>query len=91
MSKKKSKLIIFILVVLFLIIGLIVGLLLYVKTSLQPTKEFLNGELCKEGDLVCEVTPFVVDEGAYGKSTLIKLQEEGIIKNAEIRSSYCWS
>ena len=85
--KKKSKILIAIFVVLFLIIGLIVGSIIYVKSSLKPTKQFLNGEICKE-DSPCETTAFVVDEGAYGKSTLVKLQEENIIKNADLAYYY---
>ena len=82
--KKKTKIIIAILVVLALIIGIIVGIISYVNSCLKPTKEFLNGEICNEYETPCEVTPFIVDEGAYGKSTLEKLEENGIIKDADI-------
>ena len=82
--KKKTKIIVAILIVLALIIGIIVGIISYVNSCLKPTKEFLNGEICNEYETPCEVTPFIVDEGAYGKSTLEKLEENGIIKDADI-------
>ena len=82
--KKKTKIIIAILVILFLIIGIFVGVISYVKSCLKPTKAFLNGEICNEYDAPCDVTPFIVDEGAYGKSTLEKLAENGIIKDSDI-------
>ena len=82
--KKKSKLLIAILVVLFLIIGMITGIILYVNSCLKPTDAFLNGEICEDGNTPCEVTVFVVDEGAYGKSTLDKLESMNIIKDADI-------
>ena len=82
MKKKKNKILIAILVILFLIIGLIGGAYLYVRNSLKPTKAFLNGEICEEGKSPCETTVFIVDEGAYGRSTLDKLEAEGIIRNA---------
>ena len=49
--KKKTKIIIAILVILALIIGIIVGIISYVNSCLKPTKEFLNGEICNEYDL----------------------------------------
>ena len=82
--KKKTKIIIAIFVILFLIIGIIAGVISYVNSCLKPTKEFLNGEICNEYETPCEVTPFIVDEGAFGKSTLEKLEENGIIKDADI-------
>ena len=81
--KKRTKILIAIFVVLFLIIALLVSCVIYVNSSLKLTKEFLNGEIC-EGEVPCEITPFIVDEGAYGKSTLDKLQESGIIKDADM-------
>lgn len=81
--KKRTKILIAIFVVLFLIIALLVSCVIYVNSSLKLTKEFLNGEIC-EGEAPCEITPFIVDEGAYGKSTLDKLQESGIIKDADM-------
>ena len=87
--KKKSKLLIAIGIVLFLIISAITGVVIYIKSSLKPTKEFLNGEICGNYNTPCEVTPFVVDEGAYGSTTLEKLQAEGIIKDANI--VYYWN
>ncbi len=86
--KKKTKIVIAIFVILFLILGLIGASLFYIKWSLNPTREFLDGLICKDNDVPCEVTPFDVDEGAYGKSTLIKLEEEGIIRNAELAYYY---
>ena len=86
---KKSKLLIAIGVVLFLIISTITGIVIYVKSSLKPTSAFINGEICGNSNTPCEVTPFVVDEGAYGATTLKKLQNEGIIKNADI--VYYWN
>lgn len=87
--KKRTKIIIAILIVLFLIIGLIFGIIAYIKSSLNPTKAFLNGEVCGENKQApCEVTAFVVDEGAYGKSTLDKLEAQGIIKDADMAYYY---
>lgn len=86
--KKKTKIIIAILIVLFLLIGIITAVVLYVKSCLKPTAAFINGEICNEYDKPCEVTPFIVDEGAYGKSTLQKLEENGIIKDADIVNYY---
>ncbi|MDO4197401.1 MAG: endolytic transglycosylase MltG [Erysipelotrichaceae bacterium] len=93
MKKKKKKnskktLIIAIVAILFTIIALIGGSVWYTLSSLNPTKAFLNGEVC-DGDAPCEITPFIVDEGAYGKSTLVKLEEQGILKNANI--TYYWN
>ena len=86
--KKKSKLLIAIFVILFLIIGLIAGTVIYTKSSLKPTKAFLNGEVC-DGPTPCEITPFIVDEGAYGRSTLDKLAANNIIKSADM--AYYWN
>lgn len=86
--KKKTKIIIAIFALLFLIIGSIALTVAYTNSSLTPTKQFLAGEVCADGQEKCEVTPFIVDYGAYGKSTLIKLEEEGIIKNANIAYYY---
>lgn len=87
--RKKTKTIIAIFVVLFLIIALFFGIIIYIKANLKPSREFLRGELCSNGQTYCPVTSFVVDEGAYGKSTLVKLQEEGIIKDSNI--VYYWN
>jgi len=86
--KKKSKIIVAILIVFFLILSLVIGAFFYINNSLKPTKAFLNGEICPEDNMPCETTPFIVEEGAYGKSTLVKLQEEGIIKNADMAYYY---
>lgn len=86
--KKRTKILIAIFSVLFLIIGLVAFTVIYTNNSLTPTKAFLNGEICEDGIEKCEITPFVVDYGAYGKSTLVKLEEEGIIKNANIAYYY---
>ena len=82
--KKRTKIIISILVILFLLIGIVAGALIYVKSALKPTKAFLRGEICEEGVSGCETTAFIVDEGAYGKSTLEKLEAMNIIKDADI-------
>ena len=87
--KKRTKLIVAIFVVLFFIIVINVFSILYIKSCLKPTRQFLQGEICDSGETYCEITPFVVDEGAYGKSTLIKLEENGIIKDANI--VYYWN
>ena len=86
--KKRTKIIIAIVGVLLLIIGIITGGIIYIKSNLNPTDEFINGELCNN-DEPCEVVPFVVDEGAYGMTTLKKLQEEHIINDANI--VYYWN
>ncbi|MEE3408479.1 MAG: endolytic transglycosylase MltG [Erysipelotrichaceae bacterium] len=84
-KKNKNKILIAIFAVLFVIIALVVGISIYVKSCLKPTDAFLNGQVCEEGqDVPCDFTVFVIDEGAYGKSTLDKLQEKGIIKNSDI-------
>ncbi len=80
--KKRTKILIAIFTVLFLILGALGGAFLYIRSSLNPTKAFLRGEVCSEGQAPCETTAFVVDEGAYGRSTLEKLEAEGIIRNA---------
>ena len=85
--KKKTKIIIAIFVVLFLIIASITGIIMYIKSSLKPTKAFLNGEVC-DGQAPCEVTAFIVDDGAYGKSTLDKLEAQRIIKDADMAYYY---
>ena len=88
-KKNKNKILIAIFTVLFVIIALVVGISIYVKSCLKPTDAFLNGQVCEEGqDVPCDFTVFIVDEGAYGKSTLDKLQEKGIIKNSEIDYYY---
>lgn len=87
--KKKTKLLIAIGVVLLVIIGLVAGSFIYINNSLKPSKQFTNGELCTDGTTSCEVIPFAVDEGAYGLTTLKKLEEEDIIRNADI--VYYWN
>lgn len=82
--KKKTKILIAIGSVLFLIISSIVGIVIYVKSCLKPTKAFLNGEICGSNDVACEITPFVIEEGSYDKEVLEKLQETGILKDANI-------
>ena len=82
--KKRNKILIAILVVLLLIFSLIGGIVFYVRSSLKLTDAFLNGQICENGEVPCETTVFIVDEGAYGKSTLDKLEQTGIIKNADI-------
>lgn len=87
--KKKTKIIIAIFVTLFLIIGSITGIFIYIKANLKPTKAFLNGEVCGDYATSCEFTPFVVDEGAFGKTTLTKLENEGILNDSNI--VYYWN
>jgi UPF0755 protein len=82
--KKKTKILILIFVILFIIIGIIAGVIIYVNSCLKLTNKFLDGEICENDQTPCEVTPFIVDEGAYGKSTLDKLEETGIIKDSDI-------
>lgn len=82
--KKRTKIIISILVVLFLLIGIVAGALIYINSALKPTRAFLKGEICEDGSIGCETTPFIVDEGAYGKSTLEKLESMNIIKDADV-------
>lgn len=86
---KKNKKVIAIFAVLFLIIGLISFVVIYIKSSLKPTDKFLRGEICGDATEYCELTPFVVDDGAYGKTTLEKLEAQGIIKDANI--VYYWN
>jgi len=81
--KKKNKILIALLIVFLLLISSLIGVYFYVTNSLKLTNSFLKGEIC-ESDMPCENTVFVVDEGAYGKTTLDKLQEMGIIKNSKI-------
>ncbi len=88
-KKKKNKVLIAIFIILFLIIACITSVIFYVKANLKPAKSFLNNEVCGDLDSPCDYTPFVVEEGAYGKSTLEKLQEEGIINDANI--VYYWN
>ena len=87
--KKKSKLLVAIFTVLFLIIVSVVGSIIYIKSSLKPTRAFVQGEVCSQGNTYCEITPFVVDEGSYGKSTIEKLEASGIIKDAT--TTYYWN
>lgn len=87
--KKKTKTLIAIFVVLGLIVGSISGVIIYVKSNLKPSKAFLRGEVCGDIAESCELTPFVVDEGAYGKTTLQKLETEGILKDSNI--VYYWN
>jgi UPF0755 protein len=82
--KKRTKIVIAICTILALIVGIIAGTIIYIRSSLKPTKAFLNGEICGEIDAPCEVTAFIVDEGAYGKTTIDKLAQTGIIKDADI-------
>ena len=85
MKKKNKTILIAILVIFFLIIGIIAGSVFYIKSNLKPSKSFLKGEICGEGqNTPCEATVFIVDEGAYGKSTIEKLAAEGIIKDADL-------
>ena len=87
--KKKTKLLILIGIVLFLIIGSVAGIVIYIKSNLKPTRAFLNGEICGDDITPCQTTAFIVDEGAYGMTTLDKLQREGIIKDSNI--VYYWN
>ncbi len=87
MKKKKNKkktILIIILSLLAVIVALIAGMIIYINLSLKPTDAFLRGKICQNGEEACEYTVFIVDEGAYGKSTLDKLQAQGIIRDADI-------
>lgn len=87
--KKKTKLIIAIFSVLFMINACIIGAVIYVKSNLDLSSDFKNGYICGLGiDEPCETTSFIVDEGAWGKSTIDKLYETGILKNQDIPYYY---
>lgn len=88
MNKKKSKIIVAILIVLFLILGSVAGIIIYINNGLKLTPEFLDGEVCDNGNIPCDSTTFIVDEGSYGIDTLNKLEDENIIKNANIVNYY---
>ena len=87
--KKRTKILLIFLGIFLLLIAVGVGALIYVESNLTPTDEFIRGKICGEGAESCEVTPFVVDEGAYGLTTLEKLEEQGIIYDAKI--VYYWN
>lgn len=84
---KKSKKIVAIFVILFFIIALIGISIFYVISSLNPTDDFINGNVCNSTS-PCETTRFIVEEGAYPKDTLYKLQDENIIRNADMAYYY---
>ena len=86
--KKKTKLVIGIFTVLFLIIGLIAGCVFYFLYNIQLTDDFVNGKVCNVGEDTCETTSFIVDEGAWGKSTIVKLYETGILRDETIPYYY---
>ena len=83
-KNKKKTIIIVILSLLAVIVALIVGVIVYINLSLKPTDAFLKGKICQNGEEACETTVFIVDEGAYGKSTLDKLEQQGIIRDSDI-------
>ncbi|MBR3251745.1 MAG: endolytic transglycosylase MltG [Erysipelotrichaceae bacterium] len=83
-KNKKKTIIIIILSLLAVIAALIAGMIIYINLSLKPTDAFLKGKICQNGEESCDVTVFIVDEGAYGKSTLDKLQAQGIIRDSDI-------
>ena len=87
-KKKKNKIIILILIVFFMIIGILAGSYFFVKSELRPAKAFIEGQICGEEAAPCEVTPFVIDEGIYGKAVLDKLEAEGIIRNSQLAYYY---
>lgn len=84
---KKSRKIVAIFVILFFIIALIGISIFYVISSLNPTDDFINGNVCNSTS-PCETTRFIVEEGAYPKDTLYKLQDENIIRNADMAYYY---
>lgn len=87
--KKKTKLVIAIFSTLFLIICLIVGSIIYFMLNMELTDDFLNGKVCGlDIEEPCETTSFVVDEGAWGKSTIVKLYETGILQQIDIPYTY---
>ena len=53
-KKNKNKILIAIFAVLFIIIALVVGISIYVKSCLKPTDAFLNGQVCEEGQDIVE-------------------------------------
>ena len=83
-KKKRNRIIAIILSLLAVIVILIGGIIFYITLCLKPTDAFLKGKICQNGQESCEFTVFIVDEGAYGKSTLDKLQQEGIIRDSDI-------
>lgn len=87
--KKKNKVLTAIIIIVSILFVLVIGITFYIKNGLKPTKDFLNGNICYDGHSGCEVTPFVVDEGAYGMTTIKKLETENIIKNADL--VYYWN
>lgn len=87
--KKKTKLLIAIFSVLFAIIACFVGTIIYIKVNLDLSSDFKNGYICGVGiDEPCETTSFIVDEGAWGKSTIDKLYQTGILKDENIPYYY---
>ncbi|MBQ1566995.1 MAG: hypothetical protein IIZ80_03785, partial [Erysipelotrichaceae bacterium] len=84
MKKKRNRIIAIILSLLAVIVMLIAGVIIYINLSLKPTDAFLKGKVCQNGEESCDFTVFIVDEGAYGKSTLDKLQAQGIIRDSDI-------
>ena len=85
---KKTKKIVAIISILFLLIALIVFSIIYVFSNLNLTDEFLKGEICGN-ETPCETTTFVIENGSYDKETIYKLAEESIIKNPTI--TYYWN
>ena len=87
--RRKTKLIIAIFTVLLLINVCVIGSIIYIKTNLEVTDDFKNGYICGLGiDKPCETTSFIVDEGSWGKSTIEKLYDTGIIKDVDIPYYY---
>lgn len=84
---KKSKKLLAIFGILFLILLLFVVCVIYVISSLNPTDDFLNGQVCAT-TVPCETTYFTVDEGSYGKETIDKLMKENIIKDSTMAYYY---
>lgn len=87
-KRAKNSLLTIVLILFSVLILIIAGIFIYLKSSLNLSSDFLNGKICAGEDSPCQTTSFTVEEGAYGKSTLVKLEEMGIIKNADLAYYY---
>lgn len=74
-KKTKTKIIILVLLCLLLIVG---GVFAYIFMNLDVADKYKNSES----------VAFTIDEGSYGKDTLYKLEDEEIIKNADVTYLY---
>ncbi|MBQ0036961.1 MAG: endolytic transglycosylase MltG [Firmicutes bacterium] len=74
-KKTKTKIIILVLLCFLIVIG---GIFAFIFMNLDVTAEYKNSDS----------VVFTVDEGSYGRETLQKLEDENIIKNADITYLY---